>query len=56
MGLETATTIRSLLMRAWRERWTDVQWGIHLKTVSILVLANYMNVKVVIFDDQKIKA
>lgn len=28
-----AGTIRSLLIRAWRERWSDLQWGIHIKTV-----------------------
>ncbi|CAL4188925.1 unnamed protein product, partial [Meganyctiphanes norvegica] len=38
MGLEAVNssksgTIRSLLIRAWRERWTDLQWGIHIKTV-----------------------
>ncbi|XP_064099210.1 mediator of RNA polymerase II transcription subunit 24-like isoform X2 [Macrobrachium nipponense] len=38
MVLETvssskAGTIRSLLIRAWRERWSDLQWGIHIKTV-----------------------
>ena len=27
------TALRSLLMRAWRERWSDIQWSINLKTV-----------------------
>eukprot|EP00095_Tigriopus_kingsejongensis_P005678 maker-scaffold846_size89341-snap-gene-0.14 protein:Tk05678 transcript:maker-scaffold846_size89341-snap-gene-0.14-mRNA-1 annotation:"mediator of rna polymerase ii transcription subunit 24-like" len=25
--------IKSLLIRAWRERWSDVQWGIQIKTI-----------------------
>jgi mediator of RNA polymerase II transcription subunit 24 len=27
------SALRSLLIRAWRERWSDIQWGIHLKSV-----------------------
>lgn len=27
------SALRSLLLRAWRERWSDIQWGIHLKSV-----------------------
>ena len=27
------SALRSLLMKAWRERWSDIQWGIHLKSV-----------------------
>ena len=23
--------VKGLLMRAWRERWNEIQWGIHLK-------------------------
>ena len=26
-------SIKSLLIRAWRERWTHVQWGIQIKTL-----------------------
>lgn len=26
---------KNLIMRAWRERWTDVQWGIHVRSVII---------------------
>ena len=25
--------IKSLLLRAWRERWSDVQWSINVKKV-----------------------
>ncbi|XP_022343431.2 mediator of RNA polymerase II transcription subunit 24-like isoform X1 [Crassostrea virginica] len=28
-----ASKVKALLMRAWRERWSEQQWGIHLKTV-----------------------
>ncbi len=30
---EKAAAIRALLTRAWRERWSDVQWSINLKTI-----------------------
>lgn len=30
---DKTSALRSLLLRAWRERWSDVQWGIHLKSV-----------------------
>ncbi|XP_061198259.1 mediator of RNA polymerase II transcription subunit 24-like isoform X2 [Saccostrea echinata] len=28
-----ASKVKALLMRAWRERWTEHQWGLHLKAV-----------------------
>ena len=33
MASDRTIAIRSLLLKAWRERWSDIQWGIHLKTV-----------------------
>ena len=33
MASEKKTTIHSLLFKAWRERWSDIQWGIQLKSI-----------------------
>lgn len=33
MDTSKTSSIKSLLLRAWRERWSDLQWGIYIKQV-----------------------
>ena len=30
---EKRKSIRLLLLQAWRERWSDVEWGVNLKKI-----------------------
>lgn len=36
-GTNKSNTINAMLLRAWRERWDDAQWGTHIKTVRVLL-------------------
>lgn len=33
MDTSKTRSIKSLLLQAWRERWTDISWGIHIKSM-----------------------
>ena len=30
------TKVKALLIRAWRERWNEIEWGVQLKKVMIV--------------------
>lgn len=34
-GTNKSNQINAMLMRAWRERWTDAQWGTNIKNVIL---------------------
>lgn len=48
-GTNKSNTINAMLLRAWRERWDDAQWGTHIKTVSAIRGAKHISAQVKVF-------
>lgn len=41
--MSKSVLLRGLLLRAWRERWNDCQWGLNIKKVSICNIFAFIN-------------
>ena len=44
MGESVEHKLKHLLIKAWRERWSDITWGIYVKEVRFLLfcIRNYL--------------
>jgi len=45
--------VKNLIIRAWRERWTDCQWGIHIRPVNYNLLSLFIFDFIILNSDSK---